>query len=269
VNPVPDNPPSPGPGSGRFRSPFTEGTGDDRTAWSKLCNLQRRILPQVPPAVSGYRLQFAYRPAFIVTGDYHDFFRRPDGQTAVFVGDGSGHGPAASMLMAVMRTLLHTHDLHRDPGATLSRAGHLFHMLIPSDLFMTGVYVVLGAVGSVSWAAGGHHPPLWLNRRGVLHDVDDLASVGPVLGIGHERYETVEWSVDVGDRLLLFTDGLWDARSRQGEPFGRERVADYFSNTLDRDLTEVVNGLVSRVTAHLKGAEFEDDFTILAIERTR
>jgi serine phosphatase RsbU (regulator of sigma subunit) len=105
VTPDPNAPaPVTGPGSGRFRSPFTDATGDDRAVWAKLFNLQWRILPQVPPAVPGYRLHFAYRPAFIVTGDYHDFFRRPDGQTAAFVGDGSGHGPAASMLMAVMRT---------------------------------------------------------------------------------------------------------------------------------------------------------------------
>jgi len=232
-----------------------------------LCNLQRRILPQIPPAVPGYRLQFAYRPSFVVTGDYHDFFRRPDGQTAAFLGDGSGHGPAASMLMAVMRTLLQTHDLHREPGQTLARAGNLFQRLIPSDLFMTGVYVVLGSGGRVSWAAGGHHPPLWLDRCGNLHDTDDLAPVGPVLGIGAEHYDTVNWQVGVGDRLLMFTDGLWDARSREGEPFGRERLKAYFAETLDRDLSEVVTGLLSRVTAHLHGADIEDGFTVLAVER--
>ncbi len=256
------------PGSGRFRSPFLDGTEDDRTAWAQLCNLQRRILPQVPPAVPGYRLQFAYRPTFVVTGDYHDFFRRPDGRTAAFLGDGSGHGPAASMLMAVMRTLLHTQDLHRSAGETLARAGQLFHLLIPSDLFMTGVYVVLGPDGGVSWAAAGHHPPLWLDRHGNLHDTDDLGPVGQVLGLGDEPYATVEWHVGVGDRLLLFTDGLWDARSQQGEPFGRSRVKAYLADTLDRSLADVVTGLVARVTAHLRGAEFEDDFTLLAVERT-
>jgi phosphoserine phosphatase RsbU/P len=259
--------PAPNPGSGRWPSPFTTGSSEDRAAWSKLCNLQRRILPQIAPAVPGYRLCLAYRPAFVVTGDYHDFFRRPDGNTAVFVGDGSGHGPAASMLMAIMRTILQTHDVHHDPGDTLYRAGSLFHRLIPSDLFMTGIYLVLAPGGKVHWAAAGHHPPLWVDRRGRV-SAEDLAPVGSVLGFDPEPYQTVSWNLEIGDRLLLFTDGLWDARSKIGEPFGRQRLREYFANSLDSSMADVVNGLLAKVTAHLQGAEFEDDFTILGAERT-
>src|SRR5262249_52697346 len=132
------------------RSPFRDGANEDRAAWVKLCNLQRRLLPRVAPPVPGYQNHLAYRPAFVVTGDYHHFFCRSDGRTAVFVGDGSGHGPAASMLMAMMRTILHTHpDLHREPGETLTLAGRMFHQLLPSDLFMTGVYLILGGDGGV------------------------------------------------------------------------------------------------------------------------
>lgn len=259
--------PPPKSGSGRWPSPFLSGAAEDRAAWAKLCNLQRRILPQIAPAVPGYRLFLAYRPAFVVTGDYHDFFRRPDGRTAAFVGDGSGHGPAASMLMAIMRTILHTHDVHHEPGETLRRAGGFFHQLVPSDLFMTAVYLVLAPDGRVSWSAAGHHPPLWLDRRGRVANVD-LSPVGSVLGLEPEPYATVSWKLERGDRLLLFTDGLWDARSRDGEPFGRQRVAEHFAETLDCPLEDVVNRLLTRVTAHLQGADFEDDFTILGIERT-
>jgi hypothetical protein len=104
------------PTAGRGPSPFRDGAAEDRAAWAKLCNLQRRTLPQVAPPVGGFRQVLAYRPAFVVTGDYHDFIRRPDGRTATFVGDGSGHGPAASMLMAIMRTILQT-----PPTCTASR----------------------------------------------------------------------------------------------------------------------------------------------------
>lgn len=169
--------------------------------------------------------------------------------------------------MATMRTLLHTHDVHRAPGETLARLGEMFHRLIPSDLFMTGVYVTFSPQGRVTWAAAGHHPPLWLNRSGRISEVD-LGPVGPVLGFEPVPYETVEWQLGEGDRLLLFTDGLWDARSKSGDPFGSKRLMDYFAETLACPISDVVNGLLARVTAHLQGTEFEDDFTILGIERT-
>src|SRR5262245_13280612 len=163
-------------------SPFREGGNEDRRAWSKLCNLQRRILAKNAPTIVGYKVVLAYRPAFVVTGDYHDFFLRPNGDAAVFVGDGSGHGPAASMLMAMMRTILKTHpELHGQPGETLNRAGALFHELVPTDLFMTGVYMLLGGNGIVSWACAGHHPPLRVNSSGESHPVD-LDVIGNVLG---------------------------------------------------------------------------------------
>lgn len=254
-------------GSGRWPAPNFTAATEDRREWVKLSNLQRRILPQVAPAVPGYRLFLAYRPAFVVTGDYHDFFRRGDGQTAAFLGDGSGHGPAASMLMAIMRTILHTHDIHRDAGETLYRASRLFQTLIPTDLFMTGVYIALGPSGRVSWAAAGHHPPLILNRRGELSKFD-LAPVGPVLGLDPEPYVTVSHVLEAGDRMLLFTDGLWEARDKGGDPFGRKRLSEHFAGTLDCPLEDVVAGLVARVTAHLHGTDFADDFTILGIERT-
>ena len=252
----------------RGPSPFKDGAPEDRAAWVKLCNLQRRILPRVAPLVSGYQQVLAYRPAFVVTGDYHDFFPRPDGQTAIFVGDGSGHGPAASMLMAMMRTILHTHpDLHREPGETLTLAGRMFHKLIPSDLFMTGVYLLLGGDGRVSWASAGHHPPLRVKCNG-QYDPIDLATVGHVLGFAsEEQYATITAQLGPGERLLVFTDGLWDARSRCGEPFSRQRLFDYWSQAMKLPLGDAVDELMAQVAGHQEGADFEDDFTVVAVER--
>jgi serine phosphatase RsbU (regulator of sigma subunit) len=170
--------------------------------------------------------------------------------------------------MAMTRTILHTHpDMHRDPGETLSLAGRMLHRLIPSDLFMTGIYLLLGDDGRVSWSSAGHHPPVLVSRTGHLAPID-LAPVGHVLGFDpEEEYATVTWPFGPGERLLLFTDGLWDARSRSGEQFGRQRLFDHWARVVDLPLEEAVRELVAQAAAHLEGADFEDDFTVVGLER--
>jgi sigma-B regulation protein RsbU (phosphoserine phosphatase) len=241
---------------------------DARCELHKLGLAQRRLLPQTAPRVAAYELALDYRPAYSVTGDYHDFFHRPDGDTAVFVGDGAGHGPAACVLVAAMQAILQTHpELHTDPGSTLAAAGRLFHALAPSDLFMTGVYLLLGDGGRVSWASAGHDPPLRITRLGRVAPAD-LAPVGFPMGIHpNEGYETVSWNLVPGERLIVFTDGLVEARGADGEQFGRGRLRSVAAGLARLPLAEMVRALVARAAAHLQGTEFEDDLTVVAVER--
>src|SRR5262245_3818979 len=233
-----------------------------------LAAAQRRLLPQAAPEFPGYELCLAYRPTRAATGDYHDFFPRPDGRLAVFVGDGSGHGPVASMLMATMRTLLHTHArLHRDPGATLTGVARLFHALTTADQFMTGVYLLLGDDGRVSWASAGHDPPQRISPRSGVAPVD-LEPVGLPLGVSAvPGHDTVRWRLAKGERLLLFTDGLVDARRADGEAFSRRRLRAELARLAGVPLPEMVRRLIARVEAHQGAGQFEDDFTTVAIER--
>jgi sigma-B regulation protein RsbU (phosphoserine phosphatase) len=204
----------------------------------------------------------------MVTGDYHDFFRREDGQTAIFLGDGSGHGPAAGLLVATMRTIMMTHrDVHRDPGGSLQAASRHFHSVTCTDLFMTGIYLLLEEEGNVSWASAGQDPPIRINRQRQVVPVD-LTAVGMPMGVDpNEEYPTVKWRLCAGERLVLFTDGLVEALDRYDNVFGRERLRTHVATLAQLPLNEMVHGLVRRVEEHMDGSDFEDDFTIVAIER--
>ncbi len=237
----------------------------------KLAKAQQRLLPKEAPRIAGFDVHLAFRPAFIATGDYYDFFLRPDGRFALFIGDGSGHGPSACMLMAMMRAMLHTHpDLHRDAGGTLALTSKMFEQLIPSDMFMTGLYLIFDdEKGEVEWAAAGQHPPLRLKANGSLPPVDlDLGDIP--LGIhcdSEYRYQSVNCRLEPGERLLLFTDGLYESQNRFGEKLGRCRLDSYLKETRPIPLKEMVDGLVTMAASYIEGADFEDDFTIIGLER--
>jgi sigma-B regulation protein RsbU (phosphoserine phosphatase) len=236
---------------------------------TRLRVAQGRLLPQAAPAHPEYQVAFRYRPFYFATGDYHDFFPQPDGSVAVFLGDSCGHGPSACMLMATMRTLLNTHpQLHGDPGQALSAVTRVFHALIPDDLFMTAVYLRLGRAGRIDWAAAGQHPPLRVTPGGVA--ALDPAMAGLPLGISpEERYETATCRLEPGERLVAFTDGIVEATNQGGAFFSLAGVQNSLVRLAGASLTleGLLDGLVEQVKTHLEGWEFEDDFTVLAVER--
>jgi serine phosphatase RsbU (regulator of sigma subunit) len=238
---------------------------------TKLHITQSRLLPQAPPQLTGYKIAFRYRPFYFATGDYHDFFPRPDGSLAVFVGDSTGHGPSACMVMATMRALLYTHqEASRDPGIALSRLGQMLHPLIPSDLFMTAAYVELGRGGRVQWAAAGQHPPLRMSPTGEVAPTQSDAA-GLPLGIEPQpSYRTFTWQLDISERLLVFTDGINEATNRDGRMFGVARLRTTLEELAKAhmDIDALVQTVVDRVKDYMEGSDFEDDFTVLAIERT-
>jgi sigma-B regulation protein RsbU (phosphoserine phosphatase) len=231
--------------------------------------VQSRLLPQVPPAHAEYQIAFRYRPFYFATGDYHDFFQQPDGRLAVFVGDSCGHGPSACMLMTTMRTLLYTHrEIHDDPGRALSRLTEMFHALIPPDLFMTALFLCLGGGGRIDWAAAGQHPPLLISGGQVTPL--DQAAAGLPLGIAPDTsYETGSCQVRPGDRLIVFTDGVFEASNRQGKQFGTRGIKRSLGHWAQSARTSeaLLDALIDDVKGHMKDLDFQDDFTLLAIER--
>jgi sigma-B regulation protein RsbU (phosphoserine phosphatase) len=173
------------------------------------------------------------------------------------------------MLMATVRALLHTRPaLHQEPGHALGALGTTFEGLVPPDLFMTAVYLLLEEGGRVSWAAAGQDPPLRMGGAGGIAPVD-LTANGLPLGIDPgQAYQTVRWLLAPGERLFVFTDGIYEARDRGGREFGRHRLRDALRQLVGLPLDRMTQELVDRVKDYMEGSDFEDDFTVLAIERT-
>jgi sigma-B regulation protein RsbU (phosphoserine phosphatase) len=230
---------------------------------------QSRLLPQMPPSHGEYQIAFRYHAFYFATGDYHDFFPQPDGSLDVFVGDSCGHGPSACMLMATMRTLLYTHpEIHGDPGHALSHLTRMLHALIPADLFMTALLLRLRSGGRIDWAAAGQHPPLRMTGEQVA--LLNQVPTGLPLGIlPDERYETGSCQLAQGERLIAFTDGIFEASNCQGKQFGTLGIKSSLAKLAHTASTSeaLLDALIEHVKGHMEGLGFEDDFTLIAIER--
>src|SRR5207244_12217106 len=114
----------------------------------------------------------------------------------------------------------------------------------------------------------GQGPTLRLDGEGRIAPVD-LTAGGLPLGIDPDRaYQTVAWHLAPGQRLFLFTDGICEARDRSGREFGRQRIQASLKQLVRLPLDQMTQEVVHRVRAYMEGSDFEDDFTVLAIERT-
>ncbi len=239
----------------------------ERELWETV---QTGLLPERLPAVRGLRLAARYRPAeraLLVGGDFYDAMVLPDGRLAVMVGDMAGHGAPAAARAAGLRfgwrTLV---AVNPNPAAVLSA---LNDQMGGSDqraegLFASIIYMLIDPAGSVSFAPAGHPPPFLLTAGG-CRPVEPLRS-GPLLGV----FDEAEWpvthtSLPPGGTLLLYTDGLIEAR-RGADTFGVERACAVLADERRSALELRVERVILAARRH-EDQSLRDDVVIVAVER--
>jgi len=232
-------------------------------------DLQREMLPPGPPRVRGYEFQMHYATSTQAGGDYYDFFSLPGGRTGVFVGDASGHGPQAAVLMAMLRVLLHTTtEALTSPARVLSRLGRQIARTVPDGRFATACYAVLDpASGHIDFSLAGHPPPLILRREdGALEELPMCG--GPPLGLLTESvFAAGATTLRPGDTLILYTDGLTEGMSPTRELFGEDGFRQALEGAEGLPLAVLRDRVLVGLAAHTAGAALEDDLTLLMLRR--
>ncbi len=233
-------------------------------------DLQREMLPLELPEVGGYEWQVYYATSAQAGGDYYDFFAVPGGRTGFLLGDASGHGPQAAVLMAMMRVLLHSaEDALTPPDRVLARLSRQLARTVPPGRFATACFGVLDPPGGrIEFSLAGHPPPFLL--RGADGEFEVLPMLGgPPLGLFPER-AIVAGAVEMrpGDTLVAYTDGLTECMSPGGEMFGEERLRETLQGGAAVPLAELRQRVVARLEAHAAGAPPADDVTLLMLRRT-
>lgn len=228
--------------------------------------IQHSLLPAQVPPVPTLDLAIHYKTSRRAGGDYYDFFELPDGRWGIFIGDVSGHGTPAAVIMAVTHSLAHTHPGPRcSPGEFLGRLNRILAERYTGDggTFVTAFYGVYDpATRELRYANAGHNPPRVKRcADGTRWSLDAVANLP--LGISPtEVFPEHTEKLRPGDQIVFYTDGIIEADNRAGQPFGMaglDRVIAGCANTAPELLDELLYAL-ERFT---EGTPAEDDRTLV------
>jgi sigma-B regulation protein RsbU (phosphoserine phosphatase) len=234
--------------------------------------IQQHLLPQEPPRLEGFEIAGRSLYCDETGGDYYDFIDLVElgpGRLGIAVGDVTGHGIGAALLMASARAVLRSHAVrYGDDLETLF--GDLNRHLVRDTgdaWFMTLFYGVLHAEQrSLCWTSAGHDPAMWLRRSS--GQIEELPNTGIPLGIIAEADFRCDGPVRLqsGDIVLIGTDGIWEARSPNGEMFGKQRLREVLAGACDRAAGEIHAAVVDAVGEFRASVPQADDITLVVVK---
>ena len=228
--------------------------------------IQQASLPKALPVLEGWEIAPHYRPAREVGGDFYDVLELEDGQFGLVVGDATGKGVPAALVMATTCGMLRAAaNSSKSPGEVLARVNEALSARIPPSMFVTCFYAVLDPVsGRLLYANAGHDLPYL--RRG--SDAEELRARGMPLGLmPGMSYEEGDNYLREGDSVLFYSDGLVEARNPHREMFGFPRLRILIAgHNKERSLGNFLMEELWSFTG--EGWEQEDDITLLTLERS-
>jgi sigma-B regulation protein RsbU (phosphoserine phosphatase) len=229
--------------------------------------IQQRFQPTAPPVVTGYEFQGISFPCYEIGGDYYDFIQREDGRLVIALGDVSGKGTAAALLMSSLHASIHAQTgSHDSLVETISAVNRYLADNIPSNRFVTLFYAELDPEsGALSFLNAGHNPPLIIHAAGT---VEQLASGGLPLGIkANAEYREGRTTMQRGDVLVIYSDGVTEAASPSGEEFGPTRLYEVVSRNVDSSAAGIRDRIESALTKFSQGTQAADDITLVIVKR--
>lgn len=229
--------------------------------------IQQRFQPTAPPHVEGYELQGISFPCYEIGGDYYDFIEREDGRLVIALGDVSGKGTAAALLMSSLHAAVHAQSASHDSlSATISAVNRYLADNIPANRFVTLFYAELDPVtGALSFLNAGHNPPLIVHSAGT---VEQLASGGLPLGIKPDaEYREGRTQLQPGDVLVIYSDGVTEAVSPTGEEFGATRLYEVVARNVNASAAGIRDRIESSLTKFAQGTSAADDITLVIVKR--
>ena len=230
--------------------------------------VQKSLLPQNPPDFEGYELFDYYHPASHVGGDYFDYIPLHNGGLAILVGDVAGHGIPAALLMA--KVSAESRFALAKSQAACKSMNDLNQAIseLNTDKFVTMVFAFLDPENhQLTVVIAGHPPPIMRRKDGQTYALSTEKSGVPVGIISGFEYEQFQVSLEPGDMVVIYTDGVNEAQDPNNEQFGHQRIIDQLAEKDWPTCEAFGKSLITNVTQHLNGAKQDDDVCVVCLRR--
>jgi serine phosphatase RsbU (regulator of sigma subunit)/pSer/pThr/pTyr-binding forkhead associated (FHA) protein len=230
-------------------------------------NIQRRLLPAAPTGIAGYTFVGRNQPCRTVSGDYYDFVIRPDGKVYFVIGDVSGKGVTAGLMMAGLQVAFRIFSkADPDPATLVTQLNLSLKENLPQSKFVT---LFMGRLdtktGVIEYVNAGHTPPLWLRKAEAV----ELTESDLLLGVvSRAEFVNRRLQLEPGDSLVLFTDGMTEARNAEGADLAANAIGEALRPLHGRDADTIASTVNATVLDHVGDAEnLDDDVTLVIVTR--
>ncbi|MBX3292686.1 MAG: SpoIIE family protein phosphatase [Acidobacteria bacterium] len=230
--------------------------------------IQQRFQPSEPPDIPGYEMQGISFSCYEIGGDYYDFIERPNGKLLFALGDVSGKGTAAALLMSSLHAAVHAQAATNAPLKDLvTSINEYLTENTPANRFVTLFVGELDRdTGEIEFINAGHNPPIVGRTSG---SIEELSSGGLPLGLmAFAEYESGSLALSVGDVLMVYSDGVSEANNLAEDEFGLDRLKEVLLKNRDRSSSGIRDKVESALSDFTGTAPANDDITLLIIKKT-
>lgn len=227
--------------------------------------IQEKLLPKKLPEIVSYEVAGVTQPLRFVGGDYYNVVRVSPQHTAICIADVAGKGmPAALLMSSLQAALTPLISQNLAPRELCQRLNRILCDVTPTGKFISFFYAVLNsAENRLVYCNAGHNPPLLVRADGTSAELD---AQGAVLGqFPNWSYEQSEVHLQSGDRLVLFTDGLVEARNAEEEMFGEQKVIRIARENQNSNAKDLLDSLLATASEHC-GGHFQDDASLIVLK---
>lgn len=230
-------------------------------------SVQIGLLPNKYPDVKGWSFASQWKPAYEVAGDYYDFIIRKDGCIDIIIADVTDKGVPAALFMAHSKTLLRSSI--ESSGSLLESVNKTNAAIIGDDVgpFVTMFLARVNTkTGELSYINAGHEPAMIYKAK--TNEIIELTKTGVPLGLDRDLVYDEEWlNLEIGDFIVLYTDGVSEAMNYEFKQFGKVKLKDAILALSNKPSEEIARGLLKKVEEHIGSSMPSDDIAILVVQR--